>query len=387
MTNTSGNLKHQYSIRIIKDIHDPALAHHWKKLEDETDCFPQMYYEWCEPWWRLQSGNLQLHIVVVIDENKNIVGIAPMCIEKKFGLRILRSLPTRSVDFYSFIIQADSQASEISSVIVDYLKTFVSWNVVHLFNVNNKSFSWNTLREAGFFAKSLTDIIVADFQDMSFEKYISTLSQKNRYHFRNKLRKLYREGEVSLTCFEDGAGYIAHVDEIKHIYNDRWADDYALHPDDIYYQFRHEAVQALCKKNKVALFVLRLNNKMISFRLGFMHKNIFYEWKSAHDPQLDEFSPGLLITGKIIQEYISRGFTHYNFMVGDYPYKRSWAPQGADSTNYEVFARGRSMHARLYLKYRLEWRDKLKNIYHRLLENRRVRIINRWVQTKFKRMQ
>ncbi len=64
-----------YSIRIIEDIHDPDLVRHWKRIAEETDCFPQMFYEWCELWWRLQSKKQELHILAVEDENARIAGI------------------------------------------------------------------------------------------------------------------------------------------------------------------------------------------------------------------------------------------------------------------------------------------------------------------------
>ena len=80
------------TICVFEDIHDLELVRYWKRLEEETDCFPQMYYEWCEPWWRVQSDNRALHIVTVQNKEKEIVGIAPLCIERRIGLRIKAGL-------------------------------------------------------------------------------------------------------------------------------------------------------------------------------------------------------------------------------------------------------------------------------------------------------
>ena len=113
-----------------------------------------------------------------------------------------------------------------------------------------------------------------------------------------------------------------------------------------------------------------------------MHNKVFYGWKVSNEPKFDEFSPGILIMGKIIEDLINKGFTNFNFMAGDYPYKRSWAPQGAESTNYELIAASHSLYPWLFLKYRLEWRDRLRDIYHQILEKRWGRVINRWIQAQ-----
>ena len=370
-----------HAICVFKDIHDPELVRHWKRLEEETDCFPQMYYEWCEPWWGVQSDNRELHVVTVQNKEKEIFGIAPLCIERRMGLRILRSYPVRSIDFYSFLVKEGPYEQEIVRTITSYLKTFTSWDVVHIYNANDRFFRWSPIEEAGFVVKPITDILGVDFNGSSFDDFLGKLSRNTRQEFRKKLRRLEREGNVKLICIQDAAGYLAQVDEMKHLYNTRWLDDNRLPPDDKYYQCRHKAVTSLLDRKRMVLFLLCLDGQMVAYSLGFIHKQIFYDWKASHAPTFDKFSPGVLIIGKIIEELISRSFTHFNFMVGDYHYKQSWASQGAESTNHQLFSCGSSVRGRLYLKYQLEWRDRLREYYYHFLENPHVRELSRRLQT------
>ena len=370
-----------HTIRVFDDIHDPELALCWRRLEEETDCFPQMYYEWCEPWWRVQSDNRVLHIVTVQNKEKEIVGIAPLCIERRIGLRILRSYPVRSIDFYSFLVKNGPHEREVVRAITGYLKTFTCWDVVILNKANDRFFRWSPVEAAGFVDEPVMDILGADFNGSSFDDFLGKLSRKTRQEFRKKFRKFEREGNVKLICIQDAAGYLAQVDEMKRLYNARWLDDHKLPPDDKYYQCRHRAVTSLFDRKRMVLFLLCLDGQMAAYSLGFIHKQIFYDWQVSHDPSFGQFSPGILILGKTIEELISMGFTGFDFMAGDYPYKRSWSPQDPRSTNHELFAGNNSVRARLYLKYRLEWRDRLRGYYHNLLNERRMSHLKQWLES------
>ncbi len=367
----------RYTIKIIKDINDTTIVRKWKCLERASDCFPQMYYEWCEPWWRIQSDDRELHIVMVEDDANKIVGIAPLCIELRLGLRVLRSYPVRSVDFYSFVVENAPRETEITETIIGYLMTFKSWDIVHLFNVNNRSSLFTHALENGYKCNPVTYINAANLKGLSSEEYLAKLSRDTRKRIRNKMRKLDKLGRVRLQCIEDSEQYLRNSNVLRSLYKERWSDDYSLPPDDEYYQCRNQAVMDLFDKNKMVLFILKVDSKIISCCLGFKHQSVFYLWKIVHDPDFGKLSPGILMRIKIIEELISRGYAHINFMSGDYSYKRQLAPQGPESINYELLACNGSFRGRIYLRYRLHWQDRLKKHYYQLLENRHVRVMKR----------
>lgn len=375
----------RYTIRVIDDIHDSRLVRHWKRIQEETDCFPQMHYEWCEPWWRLRSGKRKLHIVAVEDANQKIVGIAPLCIERRFGLRVLRSFPVHFGDFYFFLAEEGEERARIHEAIIDYATSFSAWRVVHLFNINSKSPTSASLVDRGFIGNEVTAILAATFRDMSFGDYLVTLSPNTRQHFRKKSRRLARLGAVSLERIDDASGYAAYANDMNRIYSERWADDHSLPPDDAYYRCRTQAVQSLFAKRLMTLFVLKMDGVPCAFRLGFAYRGKYYGWKVTHDPGLASVSPGFLMIGKIIETLITEDYTEMNFMAGDYPWKRSWAPDGPQSMNHEFFACDRSLRARLYLKYRLAWRDRLRARYYAILDIRWVRALKRWLEAQRRR--
>ena len=52
-----------YKIKIFDNIHDAELKAAWLKLEQDNDIFPQMYYEWIEPWVRLKSLQIEIYLL------------------------------------------------------------------------------------------------------------------------------------------------------------------------------------------------------------------------------------------------------------------------------------------------------------------------------------
>ena len=220
---------------------------------------------------------------------------------------------------------------------------------------------------------------------MSFDEYLGTLSSNTRQQFRKKSRRLEKQGALTLERIDDAAGYAAYADDMNRIYSERWADDHSLPPDEASYRCRTEALQSLFAERLMVLFVLKIDGVSCAFRLAFMHRGKYYDWKVTPDPRLDNFSPGVLSIGKIIELLIADNYTEMNFMAADYPWKRSWAPGGPQSINHEFFASDRSLRALLYLKYSLAWRDRLLARFSAMLEIRWVRALKRWLEAQRRR--
>ena len=71
--------------------------------------------------------------------------------------------------------------------------------------------------------------------------------------------------------------------------------------------------------------------------LVFCMINLFFDWKVVHNPEYNYYSPGNLLVGKIIDKIIDDGYDKFNFMTGDYRYKRSWISEDQTSFNSETF--------------------------------------------------
>jgi CelD/BcsL family acetyltransferase involved in cellulose biosynthesis len=368
----------KYSIHIFKDISEPELISHWKRIEDNSDCHPQIYYEWCEPWWRRYSLDRELHIVAVKNENKILVGIAPLCIEKSFGVKIIRSIPIRFGDFYSFIIENGEDFDKVISIILQYLKSYKEWQIIQLSQINNNFQIWNHLIKDDFTPKHLSKIHTVNLDNYTFTEFLDKLPKNLRKQFRNRYRNITKLGKLELECIENGMGFKNYIGDMKNIYNYRRKDN-ALHPpSEMYYSVINDAVNQLYDKKNILLFLLKLNDEIIAYRFGVVKDGVYYAWKVSHNPKYNAYYPGMLIIGKIVEELINRKYKKFNFGVGDYEWKRRWASSKLQSANYEFIAGcSNLLKVKLYIKYRLKWRDKLISFYFTLTKLRVLRVLGR----------
>jgi len=350
------------SILIFRNFNDPILKTAWIKLENEIDAFPQMFYEWIEPWWRYNSRNRKLHIVAVVNECGKIVGIAPFCIEKRFGLKILRSIPIHFGDFYSMLVD-HGNVGELICQIKDYTLTFKTWSIVHYYNINSSSIEALNLK--AFKKRKITDILVTHFERLTLNQFLLSLSKNTRDQYKKKLNRLNKAGLIQLEVITDPTDYIRNFENTREIYNLRWANDLRPLLSDDYYSMRNEALLPMFRSGKAVLYNLRFNGSVIAFRLGFLHKNTFYDWKVSHDPKYDYYSPGFILVGKVIEDLMLRGYVRLNFMTGNYRYKRSWINNNTISSNFEFLSSKKYSLGVLYIFYRLHLREKVREFYYK----------------------
>jgi len=350
------------SIKIFEDFNDEALKKGWQHLQHETNVFPQMYHDWISTWWKHKNNQQALYVISVVNEHNEFLGIAPFAIEKKFGVKILQSIPVHFGDFYELI----GLDAAVIDVIITHTKSFKKWNVVKVFNSNNESNAFNVFLKHGFESKEVVEILSPKFEGLTFDEFLKTISKNSRNQYKKKLRRLEKEGEVNLVIADSWEAYMVNFESTKKLYNIRWKDDKRpLLPDD-YYAMRNEALKPLFDIRKAIMFLLKYDDEVIAFRLGFLNNKTFYDWKVSHNPKFDYYSPGFLTVGLIINHLIKENKNSFNFMTGNYQYKRSWTNTDVNSINYELLCAKKFSIGQLYFNYRKTYRDQLKKVAKKL---------------------
>jgi CelD/BcsL family acetyltransferase involved in cellulose biosynthesis len=358
-----------YRIKVFDDFQNAELKTAWIRLENETDAFPQMYYEWIEPWWRYMAGKRKLHIITVVDLNEEIVGIAPFCIENKCGLKILQSIPIHFGDFF-FVLSVPFLFNYTLRSVINYTLSFKGWCIVHFFNVNDLSNLYSKLTHCSKYKKKkIVEILEPKFKDLTFNDFLLSLSKNTRGQYHKKINRLNRDGKLKLEVVTEADGYLDNFGHTRDIDTARRTYDYRPLLNDKYFKMRNEALLFCFNKGNVVLYNLRFNDEVIAFRLGFLHKLTFYDWKVSHNPEYDYYSPGFLLIGLVIEDLIQKGYESFNFMTGNYRFKRSWTNTNNTSSNYEFLAAKGYSLGTFYVYYRLRLRDKIRFMYHKIRTN------------------
>jgi CelD/BcsL family acetyltransferase involved in cellulose biosynthesis len=74
----------------------------------------------------------------------------------------------------------------------------------------------------------------------------------------------------------------------------------------------------------LSLYVLRVQGRAVAFHYGLIHDGRYLLLKPAYDEQLGACSPGQLLLEDVAREGIARGWTAFDFLGPDMPWKRDW---------------------------------------------------------------
>lgn len=356
-------MKNNFTVKIFSDIENPFLKREWEHLQDSEDVFPQMYYQWITPWWKRSNSSKKLYIITVIDNEQKLVAIAPFCIEKRFGINILQSIPVHFGDFYSFIVK-DNNISLINELLT-HINSFKKWSYVKVNLVRSNNLLYKKLNAKNFKEQHIENIIEADLSYASYDDYLMTLHRKVRGEYRRRLRKLEGLGDVEFIVSSNFDDYLNFEKDFRRIYELRWKDIDKVLPGDKVYEYRKDALKYLSSVNKAVFVLLKLNSELIAYRFGIIHQNQYHDYKLSFNPEYHKLGLGSIITGLLVKELISKGFGVLDHGVGDYSYKNDWSPIDKKVKVYNFHFYKNNPIAIAYFQFENKYKSKLKRILKR----------------------
>jgi len=373
-------------IKIVSNIDDPFLRTEWERLEQDANIFPQSTYHWCSTWWKNMSGGRKLHIVVALDDNDKALTIAPLCIERNFGIPVLRSFPIHFGDFYSFIFIDD----EISHLAIDQILLYLSsnkfWLWVRLEQISENSQLAVHLTIYNFKMKRMTGCVIADISHLDWEGYLARISRNSRQLIRKRLKKIYADFEPELLIFEKWEEYSNEFKIMVSLFQKRWADDYIPFKGASELKCWRDAIKGLFHQGNVVYYKLFFNDVPVAYRLGFLHQKTYYDWHTSYDPEFHDYHPGIMILAFMIKHFINNDISSINFMAGDYDWKLSWSP-GRKVVSICMFsAPPRNFAGLLLTRYYHVYRDRLRKLLHDHLQQKKVRLFYRNLLTLKKKL-
>jgi len=369
------------NIQIYTDFDDEDLKSRWMGLESAIDVYPQITFDWCSTWWKFRGDSYALRVIVVIDANQNTLAIAPFCIDKHFGINILRSMPINFGDYYSILVlPRQHQESEIYDFLFEYLESSPdrTWTWTRLDQISENSVSLiETLEHRNWISRELTRCPTADINVGDWDEYLEKISSSFRSTVRRKLRKFAKSGDYKLEVIRNWEEFEPLFPEINEIHNMRWIDDFVPEKDDLDKQMWKESIKGAFKINKAVLFLIRNSQEIIAYRLGFLHDDTYYDWHLSHNPKFNSLSPGTVIVALVIQYLIENSISKLDFLAGNYDWKKNWCSNKNAPINYQITSPSCGPTSHLLNWYYHGLRIKLRNSYHALMKNNVARRVSR----------
>jgi hypothetical protein len=153
----------------------------------------------------------------------------------------------------------------------------------------------------------------------SWPAYLAARPGVLRELLRRKSRQAAREGRIEFEIVRDAAGAPRAVAAFEAVYARSWK------PDEPCPRFNPGLMRAAARLGALRLGIAWRDGTPIAAQLWISSNGRATVMKLAHDGAHDAWSPGTLLTARMIEELIAEGIETVDFGRGDDPYKRMWA--------------------------------------------------------------
>ena len=317
-------------------LHLPALAERWEALNlcrsDHDAPFFQSY-AWNHHVARVRSQNaldsFKL-LVATVWRGADLVGIWPLALTRTAGSWMARSLDDPYGQFAGVLFRDTQDVAPGVAAIVRELRHVADGLVVE--SVIGGSALRAALLQCGAQVSGKQQAVFVDISPFrSFKDYEQSMKGETRRRLRNRTKRLRQAYAVDHVVTTDGA-------RLKQIIGDvfdgrmEW-----LHRNGrTSPAFRDENFRTLLTELPAAPgieligHVLAANQDEISTHWGFVYAGTYYWYMSAMKDGYDDFSPGLLHLGMIIEACIERGLGGLELMPPASRYKLEWSDKVKD---------------------------------------------------------
>jgi len=372
-------LKKVDTLQEFKELKDS-----WDNLLEETSS-PNIFltWEWLYTWWELYSTGYQLFILLALDRDGNLLGIAPLCLSR-FGplrLKILRFLGTEEVcsDHLDFILKKDKEEESLS-LFFKYLEDNPrEWDLLDLTDLQEDSFSLpliQTLAEKNRFSFSSDPWTVCPYALLpeTWEDFLSGLSANARKDIRRQLRLLEESGKVRYSSVKDRDEVLPMMDNLFRLHSKRWSalGEKGVFQRERFNRFHKKIAELFFDKGWLYIPYLMNGENIFAIYYNFQYLNKIFAYQSGLDPAWENFSPGTTALALTIQAATSQGFKEFDFLRGEAQYKYKWTEK--ERKNLRALIWNRNLRSAIYKNF-LSFLANSKKLIKRYLPDFVIKVI------------
>ena len=372
-------LKKVHTTQEFRDLKDK-----WDPFLEQSSC-PNLFltWEWLYTWWEFYSNGYQLFILLALDQDGNLLGIAPFCLTRisPIRLKVLRFLGTEEVcsDHLDFILKKGRE-EETLSLFFKYLEDNPEeWDLLDLTDLREGSFGLPFIQawaEKNRFSFSLNPWTACPYALLpeTWEGFLSMLSANSRKDIRRQLRLMQESGKVRYSLVKDKNEVIPMMDSLFQLHSKRWSTsgEKGVFQRERFNRFHKKIAELFFDKGWLSIPYLTNEKDIFAIYYNFQYQNKIYAYQSGIDPAWESFSPGTTALALTIQEAISQGFREFDFLRGEAQYKYKWTEK--ERQNLRVLVWNKNFRSAIYKNF-LSFLDKSKNLIKRYLPDFVIKVL------------
>ena len=390
----------------VIEVHDINMLEQyrpqWAELLDGISGSSTVFASpgWVVEWWRQFSDGAELRVLLLMQET-TLIGIAPLAIWRwpvaAGPVRVLRFVGHGTSDHLDFCIHPDHRAAGLS-VLCEHIRHRLRWHLLDLLDLPEDSPNLERLRSAlgrGAQTTILLRGIVCPYLRLESRPwdsfYAAQRSKSSRKDLERRQRRLAELGELTFRRYDDPADVRTVFPRLATLYAKRWDGQFLsvsfAGPRE--QRFYPAMAADLAEQGRLDLVTLELDQQVLAFSLGAIHRECFTWLITAHDPQYAKYFPGELMITNLLKRVFSRGdIGEFDFTRGEEPYKYKWAndqrynmrllaarpsPLGLVpllATGAYSTLRRQAKKSRLLREVKLRWMGKLQGLFATITRRR-----------------
>ena len=286
---------------------------------------PFMLQGWVLPWWRHYGSEHELEVHVG-RRNGRLVGVLPLCIGRRLGVRRLRLLGGPQA-VLGDILLAPGESPSTACALVEQLERRGRHDLLDVYGIPASSVLELSVQGHEFHAIERIEAPVLDVRDSWQETYRSNVSAKSRNTHKRRRRQLAELGRLETRIAITPEEISSALEDAFRLHRLRWegrpdGSDFASERGAL---FQRDALLTLAQDDIPRIASLELDGRVIAFHAYFLFAGRMYVHRLSFDPALAQLSPGIVNTLDAIESAIGEGATRVEFLGGAERYKRQLA--------------------------------------------------------------
>ena len=321
-----------------------CLREDWNRLSLATDS-PNVFmtFDWFQAWYshfaRTKGAARQSPNVLVLRNNGAVVGISPLIrtVSSRFGFVVLRRLQFvwRNYEWdYNDLVQGADKVPQVQAVVGFLGRSQGEWDVVDLRNLRDTGNAITDiegeLTRAGLPYLRFPEEERSPYMPISgpWSEVVSRRSSRSRDTFRRMQTRLDRMASQGLRVriVDDPAKEPRLLEKMIAIEaRKRVAGDLSVPFLGRYADVFATVFDKLGPQGWIRVAVMELGDRLIGWEFIFQCGGKLWSYLGAYDHDFSDLSPGTMLFPAVIDYGFSRGYTEYDFLNGEEPYKLPWA--------------------------------------------------------------
>jgi len=321
-----------------------ALRPHWDELlEASGSNNPFLTFEWLHAWWTHLGRHGALRAIAAWSDDR-LVAVAPLMTARAFGwlprLEFLGGGHAGS-DYLDVIVRRGYEADvlrEMTTIVAGWGSTL---RLDHVLEGSQAACLADALHAHGWTRETTPNGVcpVIDLAGHTWDSYLATRGPAHRANVRRRMKALQQQCNPSFERVTAESARHAALSALFGFHESRFrtrgGSSAFLTPS--LRDFHHEATARMLDRDRLRMYVLRIDGEAAAVMYGFACDGRFYFYQHGFDDRYRDRSIGLVLMALTVRAALDEGMHTFDLLWGAESYKSLWASDAVHLHRIHLF--------------------------------------------------